>query len=257
MEGIDEDWIYTDSNRQFATYNQLSKGKYILMIKSTDENGLWSDQVTELIIYKLPAFYETWWAYTFYAVIVIVFMYLALRIATNRIRLRNKLKITQIEKEKTEELTQTKLRYFTNISHDFLTPLTIISCLIDDLETTSKTKVPQYETMRSNVSRLKRLLQQVLDFRKMESGNMKLKVTNGNIIIFIKDICYTHFAPLIKKNNINFSFTSEVSDINAYFDPDKIDKIVLISYQMHLNIPLLMVPSLLIYRYQPKTATII
>ena len=226
LEGIDEDWIYTDSNRQFATYNQLSKGKYILMIKSTDENGLWSNQVTELIIYKLPAFYETWWAYTFYAVIVIVFMYLALRIATNRIRLRNKLKITQIEKEKTEELTQTKLRYFTNISHDFLTPLTIISCLIDDLETTSKTKVPQYETMRSNVSRLKRLLQQVLDFRKMESGNMKLKVTNGNIIIFIKDICYTHFAPLIKKNNINFSFTSEVSDINAYFDPDKIDKIV-------------------------------
>ncbi len=226
LEGVDEDWIYTDNNRQFATYNQLSKGKYTLMIKSTDENGLWSDQITELIIYKLPAFYETWWAYTIYTVIFIICMCLALRIAMNRIRLRNKLKIARIEREKTEELTQTKLRYFTNISHDFLTPLTIISCLIDDLETTYGAKISQYDTMRSNVNRLKRLLQQVLDFRKMESGNMKLKVTNGNIIIFIKDICYTHFSPLIRKNNINFTFTSDASEISAYFDADKIDKIV-------------------------------
>lgn len=226
LEGIDEDWVYTDSNRQFATYNQLAKGKYILHIKSTDENGLWNDQLTEFIIYKLPAFYETWWAYTIYTLIFIACTYMALRIATNRIRLQNKLKIARIDKEKSEELTQVKLRYFTNISHDFLTPLTIISCLIDDMETTAKTKIPQYETMRSNINRLKRLLQQVLDFRKMESGNMRLKVTNGNIIIFIRDICYTHFSPLIRKNNINFSFNSEVLEINAYFDADKIDKIV-------------------------------
>lgn len=226
MEGVDDDWVYTGNNRQFATYNQLRKGSYTFYVKATDENRLWSSEVTQLKIEKLPAFYETWWAYLIYSLLALVCLYWALRIVQNRLKLRNELKIAQIEKEKSEELTQTKLRYFTNISHDFLTPLTIISCVIDDLETSSKKQLPQYGIMRSNVNRLKRLLQQVLDFRKVESGNMKLKITNGEIVTFIKDVCYTHFSPLIQRKKIQFTFVADPNQIQAYFDADKIDKVV-------------------------------
>lgn len=226
MEGVDDDWIYTSTNRQFATYNQLNKGTYTFYIKATDENRLWGDHITKLVIVKKPAFYETWWAYLIYTALIGICLYFAIRTTTNRIKLRNELKIAQIEKDKSEELTQTKLRYFTNISHDFLTPLTIISCLIDDIETASKKKIPQFEVMRSNINRLKRLLQQVLDFRKVESGNMKIKISTGDVVTFVKDICYTHFLPLVKKKNIHFDFNAEPNQIQAYFDADKIDKIV-------------------------------
>lgn len=226
MEGIDDDWIYTENNRQFAIYNQLSKGSHIFYVKATDENRLWSSEITQLKIYKRPAFYETWWAYAIYSLLVLIIIYWTYHIIKNRVSLRNKLKIAQIEKDKSEELTQTKLRYFTNISHDFLTPLTIISCLIDDAEITYKNKIVQFDMMRSNVKRLRRLLQQVLDFRKVESGNMKLKIAQGDIVAFIKDTCYTHFLPLMKKKNIELSFTSSSNQIQAYFDADKMDKIV-------------------------------
>lgn len=226
MEGVDDDWIYAEENRQFAIYNQLPKGSHTFYLKATDENKQWSTEVKKIKIYKRPAFYETWWAYTFYVTLFFGFIYMAYRIVKNRIKLRNKLKIAQIEKDKSEELTQAKLRYFTNISHDFLTPLTIISCLIDDAEITYNNKNIQYGTMRSNVNRLRRLLQQVLDFRKVESGKMKLRILYGDVVVFIKDVCYTHFLPLMKKKNINFTFNATPNQIQAYFDADKIDKIV-------------------------------
>lgn len=224
MEGIDDDWVYT--KRNFATYNQLKKGETLFQIKATDENSVWGDEITTLHIYKHPAFYETWWAYTIYTLLLILAAYMALRTVRNRIRLRNELKIAQIEKEKSEELIQTKLRYFTNISHDFLTPLTIVSCLIDDIETIVKKKIPQFDMMRSNVTRLRRLLQQVLDFRRVENGKMKLKISENNISKYIKSICENHFSPLIEKKNISFSYQSVPDDIIALFDIDKVDKIV-------------------------------
>ena len=226
MDGIDDNWIYTDGSRQFATYNNLKKGTNIFYIKATDENRLWSGDVTVFKIYKQPAFYETWWAYILYVLFIMTCLYITFRIVRNRIRLRNQLKIAQIEKDKSEELVQTKLRYFTNISHDFLTPLTIVSCLIDDIETMSDRKISQFEVMRANINRLRRLLQQVLDFRKVESGNMKLKVSNGDISAFIEDICLNNFIPLINKKKINFIFESEPKQIQGYFDADKLDKIV-------------------------------
>ncbi len=224
MEGVDDDWVYT--HRQFAVYNTLKKGIHKFHVKATNVNRIWSDQITTFVIYKQPAFYETWWAYTLYVCIALCIAYLILRIVRNRIRLKQELQIAQIEKDKSEDLTQTKLRYFTNISHDLLTPLTIISCLIDDIETVVSNKIPQLETIRASVNRLKRLLQQVLDFRKMESGNMKLRVTRGDISTFVKDICLNNFSPLFHKKKIHFSFESALETVPAYFDADKVEKII-------------------------------
>lgn len=224
MEGIDKDWIYT--NRQFATYNQLKKGNHVFQVKATDENRIWHNDITTFHIYKAPAFYETWWAYIIYMLIAVLISYWIYRVIKNRIQLQQELRIAQIEKDKSEELIQVKLKYFTNISHDLLTPLTVISCLIDDLETLIKPKVRQFALMRASVNRLRRLLQQVLDFRKMESGNMKLRVSNGDIAVFIKDIYANNFMPLFERKGIRFLFKSEPSSIFGYFDADKVDKIV-------------------------------
>jgi signal transduction histidine kinase/DNA-binding response OmpR family regulator len=195
-------------------------------VKATDVNGLWSSLVTKIQVDKAPAFYETWWAYTAYIMFVLLAGYSFYYRTKRRMQLRHELRIVQIEKEKSEELVQAKLRYFTNISHDLLTPLTIVTCLIDDAEITYKNKIPQFEMIRANVNRLKRLLQQILDFRKVESGNMRLKVTSGDIVSFIRDVCKSNFMPLIQKKKLTFTFESSEETIQAYFDADKIDKVV-------------------------------
>jgi signal transduction histidine kinase/ligand-binding sensor domain-containing protein/AraC-like DNA-binding protein len=226
LEGIDDDWVYTDASRPYAFYNHLPKGNYTFFLRTTDSNGLWSKEIAQIKIHKTPAFYESWWAYFIVFLVIAVLIYGVYDRTKNRIRLRQELRIAQIEKEKGEELTQIKLRYFTNVSHDFLTPLTIINCLIDDVEMSFKAKIPQFEMMRANINRLKRLLRQIIDFRKIESGNMKLKISQGDISQFIKDICLSNFEPLMSKKQINFSFNTVADQIPAYFDFDKIDKII-------------------------------
>ena len=195
-------------------------------MKTTDTNGLWSNYIAEIQVSKEPAFYETWWAYMFYVVLVILSLYLFYRRMKRRLQLRHELRIAQIDREKSEELVQTKLRYFTNISHDLLTPLTIITCLIDDAEMTNGSRISQLSMIRSNVNKLRRLLQQILDFRKVESGNMKLSVSKSDIVSFIDDVCKVNFAPLIRKKSQTFIFSTEDKHLIAYFDRDKIDKIV-------------------------------
>lgn len=226
MEGVDKDWVYIKDGRRFAYYNRLPKGKRFFYVKATDVNGLWSSLVTKMQIDKEPAFYETWWAYTVYAMFVLFVGYSFYYRTKRRIQLRHELKIAQIEKEKSEELVQTKLRYFTNISHDLLTPLTIVTCLIDDAEITYKDRIPQFEMIRTNVNRLRRLLQQILDFRKVESGNMKLKVSLGDVVSFIRNVCNSNFMPLIQKKKLTFTFESSEETVQAYFDVDKMDKVV-------------------------------
>lgn len=223
LEGIDYDWNYVGNNRRFANYNNLRRGTYRFLLKATDENGLWSEKVTTLEIIKKPAFYETWWAKLCYLIVAAFLLLSFYRFTINRLRLRDELKIARIDREKSEELTQTKLRYFTNISHELLTPLTIISCLIDDLELSFKGKFWQYEVMKVNVNRLKRLLQQILDFRKVESGNMKLKVAEEDIVYFTGRICKFNFNPLAKEKQIHFSMVSAEESVLAWFDAEKLD----------------------------------
>lgn len=225
LTNVDNDWVYVDSKRRYVNYNNLTKGNYVFEVRSTDENGVWLEQTYKLKIKVKPAPYETWWAFLLYFLLVAGISILAFRIVRNRIRLKRDLIISKIREEKTEELTQLKLRYFTNISHELLTPLTIISILIDDFHQNFPNKFKQYSIMKSNITRLKRLLQQILDFRKVESGNMKLNVSRGELIGFIKQTCIVNFDPLAQKKNINFKIEG-VDELFAFFDADKVDKIL-------------------------------
>lgn len=227
LEGVDRGWNYTTAGRVFAYYNNLKKGKYKLQIKATDANGQWNDKaVTEYTVYRKPAFYETWWAYTLYILGILTLAYWLYRRAKSRMKLREELHIAQIEKQKEDELTQTKLRYFTNVSHDFLTPITVISCIIDDMKMTYSSKLPQLDRILVNLRRLKMLIQQVLDFRKMENGGMSLQVSEGDLCAFIQKICAEYLEPMMQKKGLRFSFNTDLKTLPAWFDADKVEKIL-------------------------------
>jgi len=224
--GIDKDWVYLGNDRRYVNYTNLPTGRYTFEVKATDENGQWCNQISSLTIIKRPPFYLTWWAYLLYLAIIVGSTYFVLKNIAHRIRLRNELKISHIEKVKSEELAQIKLRYFTNISHELLTPLTIIMLLIENLQKKNSGDSSQFEIMKDNIIRLKRLIQQILVFRKTESGNMKLKIRQNDVVAFVNNICQSNFRPLINEKEINFSIVVEHESYMAYFDPDKLDKVI-------------------------------
>ena len=226
LSGVDKNWNYVGNNRRFVNYANLPSGSYTFMVKASDENGSWSDNVTTLNVVIMPPLYRTWWAYLLYLAFAIVLANIVFRTISNRIRLRNELKISKIEKDKSEELAQVKLRYFTNISHELLTPLTIIMLQIESLQNKIKAESAQFDLMRDNVIRLKRLIQQILVFRKTESGNMKLKIQKDDIVAFVNNICQSNFKPLVNEKSIHFSIDVEQKNYMANFDPDKLDKII-------------------------------
>ena len=173
----------------------------------------------------LPPFWATWWAYLLYVIIVSVIGVSIYRTAKNRILLRNALRLREIEKAKAEELNHAKLQFFTNITHELLTPLTIISATVDELKTQAPSHNDLYTVMNSNIQRLIRLLQQILEFRKAETGNLKLRVSPGDIAAFVKNAAES-FQPLVKKRKIHFSFLCDPESMIGYFDMDKLDKIL-------------------------------
>ena len=135
------------------------------------------------------------------------------------------LRLREMEKAKAEELNHAKLQFFTNITHELLTPLTIISATVDELKTQAPSHNDLYTVMNSNIQRLIRLLQQILEFRKAETGNLKLRVSPGDLAAFVRTGTES-FKPLVKKRKIHFSLLCDPESIVGYFDIDKLDKIM-------------------------------
>ncbi len=225
LKGFDKEWQYTDANRHFAYYNNLESGIYTFLLKATDEHGVWNGQIRELTVVVHPPFWATWWAYLLYTLLLGILIYYLYRAARNRMLLKNELQLRELEKTKAEELNHAKLQFFTNITHELLTPLTIISATVDEVKLQAPQHNELYAVMSNNIQRLIRLLQQILEFRKAETGNLKLRVSPGDIAAFVKNEAEC-FQPLIKKRKIHFSLLCDPESIIGYFDTDKLDKIL-------------------------------
>ena len=225
LVGFEKDWQYTDATRHFAYYNNLKSGTYTFQLRATNENGIWSGHIRELTVVILPPFWATWWAYLIYFFIIVAIIYYAYRVTKNRMKLKNSLELQKMEKEKAEELNHTKLQFFTNITHELLTPLTIISATVDELKIQAPQYTSLYPVIGTNIQRLIRLLQQILEFRKAETGNLKLRVSPGDLAVFIRNEAEA-FQPLIKKRKLHFSILCDPDEIYGYFDTDKLDKIL-------------------------------
>jgi signal transduction histidine kinase/ligand-binding sensor domain-containing protein/DNA-binding response OmpR family regulator len=227
LENVDNHWINTESGRSFAVYNQLRKGKYTFLVKSTGENQLWSDEITRLVIIKKPAFYETAWAYSGYAIILLLILFAGLQFYTGRIKLRNELRIAQIDKEKSEELIQTKLRFFTNIGHEFRTPLTLVMTPLSTLirQLTDENLKQKLASIYRNAEEMLGLINQLLDFRKLEMGGEKLKLSCNDFVKFAEYV-YSAFKDVATNKSIHFTFESEVRQLFMGFDKSKVQKII-------------------------------
>ena len=225
LAGFDSDWQYTGGAKRFAYYNNLKTGTYTFYLKSSNSNGIWNQDVQTVKVIILPPPWKTWWAYTLYILLVLGSAWYAYRVIRNRIRLRNALHMREMEQAKAEEINHAKLQFFTNITHELLTPLTIISASVDELMQAAPGYKEQYRVMTNNINRLIRLLQQILEFRKAETGNLKLRVSQGDLAQFVRR-SFDSFRPLMKKQDMQFSISCSPEPFNAYFDPDKLDKIL-------------------------------
>ncbi len=219
LEGVDDEWTDIDGGNNVAVYNRLPKGKFVFKVKATDANGLWCDDITELTIVRTPAWYESDLAYFVYVVLIIVMVCMILRWYKRRLDDKN-------QKILNENIVQVKMVYFTSISHELLTPLTIIKCISDEVTFENDENKHKVELIKANVERLRRLFQQVLDFRKVESKSMKLYVEEGNITAFLQALCKESFEPLARNKEIQFLATFPIADIIGYFDRDKLEKIL-------------------------------
>jgi len=223
----DDDWHYV-KNQRMATYTNLDAGRYIFQVKAANNDGLWNEQVKSLRITVLPPWWKTWWANLLYVVVIGALLYFFYYYSLKTAKLKNELAFEHKSHEKDQELAQRKLSFFTNISHEIKTPLTLILAPIEKLlgmnEGNNKIQ-NQLMLMQRNGERLLRLINQLLDFRKFESGNVTLQAAEGNMVRFIREILMA-FESYASHRKIELKLVPDEPRIRVWFDRDKFEKVI-------------------------------
>ena len=224
MEGLDKTW--TQASQPIVTYPNLPPGDYILKIRSSDYSKPESE--IRLNLHVPTPFYATIWAYIFYLFCLLCIIVAFIRLKTRQAVLKKSLELERKEKERIEELNETKLRFFTNISHEFRTPLTLIIGQIEVLLQMDKLSVPvRNRILRTykNAQHMKNLISELLDFRKQEQGYLKLKVEEQNLVTFAHQ-AYMSFHEYAQKKEINYRFSNVEEQIPVWLDPAQMQKVV-------------------------------
>jgi signal transduction histidine kinase/ligand-binding sensor domain-containing protein/DNA-binding response OmpR family regulator len=227
LQGFDQKWTNKDYNQRNATYTNLNPGTYIFKLKTTNIYNVWNSKVKEVIIVIKPPLWQAWWAYFIYTALFALGFILVRKQMLFRIKMRNKLHIEHLEIEKLEELNQSKMQFFSNVSHEFRTPLTLILGPIERLLYSNNDTgfKKQIELIHRNALRLLRLVNLLLDLQKVEKSEMHLRARLGDLVSFIQEITLS-FEELAQQKKIELLFNSEVSKLEAMFDPDKLDKVL-------------------------------
>ncbi|MEM6380789.1 MAG: ATP-binding protein, partial [Bacteroidota bacterium] len=231
MAGGNQDWINLDHNK--VDLINIPTGIHELHIRAADEHGNWTEEKV-LNIRVLPALFLRWYFITCYVLAAGALIFFAFKTRSNQLYMEKEFAIEHLKleniREKADRETEfhnMRLMFFTNISHEFRTPLTLILAPLEKF--IQKGIVPSGEHLKlmyKNAERLRRLIGQILDFRKMESGELRFEPTFGDIVKFSKE-CWTLFEPLAQKKNIDFEFQSQEEARLLWFDKDKYEKIII------------------------------
>ena len=216
LEGFSDEWNHTYRKQTLITYTNLNPGKYTLVIKS-HRDGI---KEAKLLIIVLPSWYETWWAYLIYTIVTISLLWYLIQNYNSRIKLRESLKYEKKHIEDLEALNQSKLRFFTNISHEFRTPLTLIVGQVETLlqvQTFTPSIYNKVLGIYKNSIQLRELITELLDFRKQEQGHMKIKVSKHNLVDFLYEN-YLLFLEYASSKQINFKFNKQKDVIEVWYD---------------------------------------
>ncbi|MBB6236789.1 ligand-binding sensor domain-containing protein/signal transduction histidine kinase/DNA-binding response OmpR family regulator [Pedobacter sp. AK013] len=215
LEGFEKNWNYVDNPS--ASYTNLSPGNYTLMVKGSNNDGLWTNKTSTLNINILPPFYKTWWAYLFYFCAFAAISFLFIRYLLIK---------AVFKKEK--EINEHKLEFFTNISHEIRTPLTLIVGPLDKLIENAKDDPAlnrELQPIKNNADRLMNLVTELLDFRKAESGKMALHISPGDVVRFCREI-FLAFQNMAISKNIDYQFETGQAEIELYFDKVQMEKVM-------------------------------
>lgn len=222
LEGFDDEWI--DSKSFTITYTNLNPGTYNLKIRGIDQTSGSQTDAKDLEIVIKPFFYKTWYAYLLYISLIIGLFYLIYL----QLRLRDSLKNADLQSKHTEEINQSKLRFFINVSHEIRTPVTLMIAQLDILLNNTPSIPPtvhnKLQSIKSNASSLKKLINELLDFRKHEQGFAKLRVEKKDLVKYLNNI-FDSFQDYANSLNINTSFISSEDYIELLFDPVQMDKV--------------------------------
>lgn len=222
MEGWDKDWNYAGSTRT-ANYTHLYEGNYTFRIKNTNAAGEWNKNEYRLKIKVLPPWYRTWWAFLMYLAGSVALVWLYQRYRAQQIKLHFEVRLARMEMEKEIELNKRKLDFFTNISHEFRTPLTlIINPVKEMLGHSNESGGKGLEVVYRNARRLLSLVDQLLLFRKAESETDKLRITCLNLHDLCKDV-YHCFSQQAAAMNIHYTFSCASEQLLIYADREKIE----------------------------------
>ncbi|MBN2519623.1 MAG: response regulator, partial [Bacteroidales bacterium] len=220
LKNFENEWNEV-GNLNRATYTNLSSGNYEFLVKAANWDGTWNNDPRTLKITILPPWWKTTLAYIIYIVLSIIILEIARRIISRYAHMRNDLKVER-------RVNEIKLQFFTNISHEIRTPLTLLLGPLHDIKTHSKlpnTVLRSLDIMERNGKRMLRLVNQLLDFRKIQKKKMKLKVRKIELIGFVKEVC-ENFNQIAKQKKINFKFQSDYSFQHVWVDPDKFDSVL-------------------------------
>lgn len=225
LEGSDKTWNYIGPQNN-VTFRNLRAGEYKLSVKASSPDAVWTNQnIKSLTIVVHPPFWASVWAYLIYSVLLLVLFYFVGLFIIIRIESANKLKIERAQREKDEELHQEKIQFFTNISHELRTPLTLVIGPLENMydDETEYEKKINIKLMLHNAKRLMAMVNQLLDFRKTEKGQMKLKVQYANIIDSLREVMIS-YEDLGKQKKIKFNSFDKEEKVMAWFDPEFINK---------------------------------
>lgn len=227
LEGYDTDWNYV-GERNSAFYTNLSPGKYVFLVKASNNDGVWNEEGRSLIIIVQPPLWRTWYAYLFYVIALAAIIYGILYYVNIKRNLEAGLKMKQLEKQKQEEFHQAKIRLFTNFSHELRTPLMLIITPFEEL--VKRVDIPaelhdKLSIIYKNAQKLLLLVNQLMDLHKNQAGSMDLKVSEGDICEYIKEIYYA-FNQIALTNEVKFTLNCTPKTINGWFDKSLLEKVV-------------------------------
>ena len=226
MEGLETDWNYSGT-RRLANYTNVAPGSYVFRVKASNNDGVWNEEGASLKVTILPPWWKTWWAYSIYAALILGTLYGLRRYELSRQRFKHNLELKNVEAEKFQEVDRMKSRFFANISHEFRTPLTLIKGPIE--RWLPKMEPPEmrqdFEKTHRNTNRLLRLVNQLLDISRLESGKMKLQARPENIVELTRQLAMA-FESLGSVKDIELQFMGPDEPVMVYLNREHYEKII-------------------------------
>ncbi|WP_324673231.1 two-component regulator propeller domain-containing protein [Hymenobacter sp. GOD-10R] len=225
LVGYNTDWVAAAPGQRTAGFANLQPGNYTFLVKASNGDGLWSKEPATLQFTILPPWWKTWWAYLLYSLALSGALLLYRRVTMAQQGLKSKLTLEKFRVEKEKELTDLKLSFFTNVSHELRTPLTLILGPMEELLTAANRFAGLKDNillMHKQTRKLLELVNQLLDFRKVEAGQVPLRATRGDIIGFVTEI-FLIFKLKAEERDLAYSLLAPPEPVELYFDPGKLE----------------------------------